>query len=119
MGVADDEAKHFGWLTAALEREGFAYGDLPAHAGLLELASNTKSNLLARLAVVPLVQEARGLDAGPRLVQKLRSTRAFQSSVIVQQIVKEEENHVRVRPRFHVRILKLPPTRPPLSLWML
>mmetsp|Transcript_42617 Transcript_42617/g.66750 ORF Transcript_42617/g.66750 Transcript_42617/m.66750 type:complete len:291 (+) Transcript_42617:88-960(+) len=94
--VADDEAHHFQWLQAALERCNSGYGDLPAHKGLLHHAHNTRSELLSRLAIIPLVQEARGLDAGPRLVHKLSSLGAKESMKAVEQIVKEEEGHVRV-----------------------
>ena len=95
VSVVDDEAKHFGWLVAALNRRGSAYGDLFAHKGLLEHSANTKDDLLARLAVIPLVQEARGLDAGPRLIHKLSSSGARESAQLVRNIVTDEVNHVR------------------------
>jgi uncharacterized ferritin-like protein (DUF455 family) len=95
VSVVDDEAKHFGWLVAALNRRGSAYGNLLAHKGLLEHSANTKDDLLARLAVIPLVQEARGLDAGPRLVHKLSSSGARESAQLVRNIVADEVNHVR------------------------
>ena len=62
-GVAADEARHFEWLSARLADLGRRYGDLPAHDGLWEAAAATAHDLIARLAVVPLVLEARGLDA--------------------------------------------------------
>ena len=96
VSIVDDEAKHFGWLISALNLKGADYGDLPAHRGLLEHSANTKADLLARLAVIPLVQEARGLDAGPRLVQKLSSAGANQSALLVRNIVSDEVNHVRL-----------------------
>ena len=68
VSIVDDEARHFEWLLSSLNQRKAEYGDLPAHKGLLEHSANTKSDLLARLAVIPLVQEARGLDAGPRLI---------------------------------------------------
>ena len=57
-------------------------------------ANNTADDLAARLAVVPLVQEARGLDSGERLVHKLMSMGNRTSAEIVALIVKEEEDHV-------------------------
>ena len=60
LGVLDDEAKHFQMLSDRLAAMGAAYGDLPAHDGLWQAAQDTADDLLARLAVVPLVLEARG-----------------------------------------------------------
>ena len=69
--VADDESRHLGWCLQRLDEMGVAYGDIPAHDVLPEGAEETAGSLPARLAVVPCMQEARGLDAGPRLVSKL------------------------------------------------
>jgi len=60
VGVAAEEAEHFALLDARLQALGSAYGDLPAHDGLWEAAAATAHELIARLAVVPLVLEARG-----------------------------------------------------------
>jgi uncharacterized ferritin-like protein (DUF455 family) len=68
VAVADDEARHFTLLTERLAALGAAYGDLPAHDGLWQAASDTRHDLLARLAVVPLVLEARGLDVTPAMI---------------------------------------------------
>ncbi len=95
VSVVDDEAKHFGWLVTALNERGSAYGNLLAHKGLLEHSARTKDDLLARLAVIPLVQEARGLDAGPRLIHKLSCSGARESAQLVRNIVADEVNHVR------------------------
>lgn len=65
VAVADDEARHFGLLADRLSELGAGYGDLPAHDGLWEAAMATADDLLARLAVVPQVLEARGLDVTP------------------------------------------------------
>ena len=67
IGVASDEGRHFLSLSERLKTLGAAYGDLPAHDGLWEAAENTAHDLLARLAVVPLVLEARGLDVTPMI----------------------------------------------------
>ncbi|KAK9922700.1 hypothetical protein M0R45_031152 [Rubus argutus] len=69
--VADDESRHFSWCSQRLAELGFNYGDMPAHNLLWRECEKSSENVAARLAVIPLVQEARGLDAGPRLVQKL------------------------------------------------
>ena len=70
-GVAAEEAEHFALLNARLTALGGAYGDLPAHDGLWEAAAATAGDLLARLAVVPLVLEARGLDVTPEMMRRL------------------------------------------------
>jgi len=64
ISVCHDEARHFGLLQARLKEHDMAYGDLPAHNGLWEAAVKTKDNFAARLAIAPMVLEARGLDAG-------------------------------------------------------
>ena len=65
VGVAAEEGIHFELLVQRLADFGARYGDLPAHGGLWESAAATADDLLARLAVVPLVLEARGLDVTP------------------------------------------------------
>ncbi|MHA1107769.1 MAG: ferritin-like domain-containing protein, partial [Alphaproteobacteria bacterium] len=70
--VADEEAIHFTLLAEHLAAQGAAYGDLPAHDGLWEAATATAHDLLARLALVPLVLEARGLDVTPMMIANLR-----------------------------------------------
>ena len=73
-----------------------AYGDIPAHNVLWEGAQSTADSLPARLAVVPCMQEARGLDAGPRLVSKLRGRGDNRSADIIARISAEELAHVAV-----------------------
>jgi O-antigen biosynthesis protein len=94
LTVAWDEARHFQLVDDRLRALGSFYGALPATLALLEHAANTTSALAARIAVVPLVQEARGLDSGSRLVHKLQSLGDKASAAIVRQIVFEERNHV-------------------------
>lgn len=95
LQVASDEARHFRLVDDRLREIGAFYGCLPATKALLEHASNTAADLAARIAVVPLVQEARGLDSGDRLVHKLMSIGDRASAEVVKQIVWEERNHVR------------------------
>lgn len=72
------------------------YGEFPIHNKLWQNCLNTKDNLIARICVISLVQECRGLDAGPRLVHKLKSLGDGKSSEIMQKIVNDEVNHVSV-----------------------
>ncbi|GAB6054126.1 ferritin-like domain-containing protein [Magnetospira thiophila] len=92
--VAEDEARHFALLAARLAELGAAYGDLPAHDGLWEAATNTADDLLARLALVPMVLEARGLDTTPGAVARLNSHGDRDSAEILALIGAEEERHV-------------------------
>lgn len=94
IGVAVDEARHFGLLADYLSEHDAAYGDLPAHDGLWEAAEDTAHDLLARLAIVPLVLEARGLDATPPTIKKLRQAGDEQAADILQTIAAEEIAHV-------------------------
>jgi uncharacterized ferritin-like protein (DUF455 family) len=68
--VGLDEAYHFRIINEQLEHMGASYGDLPAHAGLWDAAVETAGDLLARLAIVPMVLEARGLDVSPPMMRQ-------------------------------------------------
>ncbi|EKE78774.1 ferritin-like domain-containing protein [Oceanibaculum indicum] len=92
--VADDEARHFLMLCDRLAALDSFYGTLPAHDGLWEASQNTAHDLLARLAVVPLVLEARGLDVTPAMVEKLRAAGDEASADALQIIHDDEITHV-------------------------
>ena len=92
--VADEEALHFGLVSARLAELGAAYGDFPAHDGLWEAAEDTKGDFLARLAVVPMVLEARGLDVTPAMIAKLRSVDDEASALVLDRIYTDEITHV-------------------------
>ncbi|HIC65113.1 MAG TPA: ferritin-like domain-containing protein [Paracoccus sp.] len=94
VGVAKDEAEHFDLLSRRLGELGAAYGDLPAHDGLWEAATSTNDDLLARLALVPMVLEARGLDTTPTAVRRLRDAGDGASADILEIIGVEEIPHV-------------------------
>lgn len=94
--VAFEEAKHFGLLRERLQKLGADYGELPAHDGLWEAAGETGHDLTARLAVVPLVLEARGLDVTPPLIQKLRAAGDDETADIFEIIYEDEKGHVAV-----------------------
>ncbi len=94
VAVADDEARHFDLLAQRLAVLGASYGDLPAHDGLWQSAQRTAHDLLARLAVVPLVLEARGLDVTPTMAASLRATGDADSAAVLDVIYREEIGHV-------------------------
>ena len=94
VGVAAEEATHFALLNARLAELGAAYGDLPAHDGLWQAAEATAHDLAARLAIVPLVLEARGLDVTPAMIERLAAAGDTGSAAILQTIHDEEIGHV-------------------------
>lgn len=92
--VGLEEAKHFELLTTRLAELGGSYGDLPAHDGLWQAAQATGHDLLARIAVVPLVLEARGLDVGPATIASLEAAGDAASAAILGVIYRDEKRHV-------------------------
>jgi len=94
VDVAAEEAEHFALLSERLAALDAAYGDLPAHDGLWQAAQRTAHDLLARLAVVPLVLEARGLDVGPAMIEKLEHGGDRASADVLRRIVADEIGHV-------------------------
>jgi uncharacterized ferritin-like protein (DUF455 family) len=94
IAVADEEATHHGLLAERLAALGAAYGDLPAHDGLWEAAAVTAGDFLARLAVVPLVLEARGLDVTPPMIARLERAGDAESAAVLRRIYRDEIAHV-------------------------
>lgn len=96
MQVAFEEAKHFELLRDRLRSLGAAYGDLPAHDGLWQAATDTSNDLNARLAIVPMVLEARGLDITPSLIVKMNSIGDIKTADILEIIYTDEKKHVAI-----------------------
>ena len=94
VGVAVDEARHFALLQARLQSLGHGYGDFDAHNGLWEMAARTADDPVARMALVPRVLEARGLDVTPGMIVKLRSLGDDATADILELILREEIAHV-------------------------
>ncbi|GAA0705875.1 ferritin-like domain-containing protein [Dokdonella soli] len=92
--VAADEARHFALLSARLAELGHAYGDFDAHDGLWDMAMRTADSCLARMALVPRVLEARGLDVTPGMIERLRSVDDNATVAILETILREEVAHV-------------------------
>lgn len=95
IAVGADEAMHFALLDRRLKALGSHYGAMPAHDGLWESATDTAHDAMARLAVVPMVLEARGLDVTPETILRFRSARDETSARILQRILTDEIRHVR------------------------
>lgn len=95
LSVAADEAMHFGLLTRKLRTLGSHYGALPAHDGLWDSAHETRHDVAARLAIVPLVLEARALDVTPAVLERVRAGGDDSGARILQRILDDEIRHVR------------------------
>lgn len=104
--IAAEEAKHFTMLSDYLESHGMSYGDLPAHNGLWEMAVKTDFDVLVRMALVPRVLEARGLDVTPGMIKKLQSTGDTRLIDILQIIFDEEIGHVKIGTHWYQALCK-------------
>jgi uncharacterized ferritin-like protein (DUF455 family) len=96
LSVAADEARHYRLLDQRLRALGFEYGDFPAHNGLWEMARRTADDCMKRMALVPRVLEARGLDVTPGMIERLEATGDFETSRILKVILEEEVRHVKL-----------------------
>lgn len=95
LKVADDEAKHFLMLSDRLKDFDSAYGNLPAHDGLWESAEKTAKDFAARLAIVPMVLEARGLDVTPDMITLMHEQGDNKTAEMLKIIHDDEITHVR------------------------
>lgn len=96
LSVAVDEARHFGLLQNRLEQMGFSYGDFPAHNGLWEMALKTAHSCTVRMALVPRVLEARGLDVTPGMITRLQDVGDRETVAALEVILAEEVRHVAI-----------------------
>ncbi|WP_322014024.1 ferritin-like domain-containing protein [Paraburkholderia sp. J12] len=96
LTVAAEEAHHFSLLRVRLADYGHVYGDFPAHNGLWEMCERTRDDVLARMALVPRVLEARGLDASPPIRTRLKQAGDDESAAILDVILHDEVGHVRI-----------------------
>ncbi len=94
LRIADEEAIHFSMLSGLLAGMGGAYGDLPAHDGLWEAAQATAGDLLSRLAIVPQVLEARGLDVTPPMIARFEAQEDREAAAVLRRILADEITHV-------------------------
>ncbi|MFN2099477.1 ferritin-like domain-containing protein [Altererythrobacter sp. MF3-039] len=104
LAVAADEAMHFALLDRKLRSLGSHYGALPAHAGLWQAAQETAHAVDARLAIVPMVLEARGLDVTPSTSERVRSQGDEHGARILERILDDEIRHVAVGTKHFLRI---------------
>jgi uncharacterized ferritin-like protein (DUF455 family) len=100
LHVAAEEATHFSLLRAHLRNLGHDYGDFPAHDGLWQMAHKTAHDPLVRMALVPRVLEARGLDVSPAMIRRLRAAGDERGAEIVETILRDEVGHVAIGSRW-------------------
>jgi uncharacterized ferritin-like protein (DUF455 family) len=101
LQVAAEEASHFTLLRNHLRALGYDYGDFTAHNGLWEMAVVTAHDPLVRMALVPRVLEARGLDVLPGIMHKLASSGAHDAVDILKIILRDEIGHVAIGNRWY------------------
>jgi uncharacterized ferritin-like protein (DUF455 family) len=104
LQVAAEEAYHFTLLREHLRTLGYDYGDFTAHNGLWEMAVKTAHDPLTRMALVPRVLEARGLDVSPTLIRKLQSRGDTRAVEILEIIQRDEIGHVRIGNRWYAHL---------------
>jgi uncharacterized ferritin-like protein (DUF455 family) len=100
LRVADEEARHFSMVRDYLRRNDYDYGDFDAHNGLWEMAEKTATDVLERMALVPRVLEARGLDVTPGIIEKLKQAEDSGAVAILEVIYTEEIGHVEIGTRW-------------------
>jgi uncharacterized ferritin-like protein (DUF455 family) len=101
LQIAVEEAYHFELLQQQLEGLGYTYGSFPAHHGLWEMARKTEHDVMVRMALVPRVLEARGLDVTPHLQHKLRQSKQAKIRAILDIILQDEIKHVEIGNRWY------------------
>lgn len=100
--VAEEEAYHFQLVRDHLNTLGYDYGDFDAHNGLWEMAVKTAHDSLVRMALVPRVLEARGLDVTPGIMKKLKQHGDHHAVAVLDIILRDEVGHVEIGSRwFH------------------
>ncbi len=116
LSVAADEAMHFALLDRHLRTLGSHYGDLPAHGGLWSAAHDTRQDVAARLAVVPMLLEARGLDVMPGTIERVRQAGDERGVRILERILDDEIRHVAAGAKHFFNLCKARDASPP-QLW--
>ncbi len=112
LSVAADEAMHFALLARKLESLGSHYGALPAHGGLWAAAAETAHDVAARLAVVPMVLEARGLDVTPATLARVEAAGDHHGAKILARILDDEIRHVAIGTKHFLSCAKMLQTNP-------
>ncbi|KAF8934676.1 hypothetical protein BGZ58_005500 [Dissophora ornata] len=106
MQMACDESKHFKWLNERLESQGAHYGDLPVHASIWDSCTDTARSALARMAVVHMTIESRGLDVNPATIARFDRSGDVDSAKMLQKVHEDEVTHVQIGHRWFCYLLK-------------
>jgi len=101
LQVAVEEAYHYHLLEQYLSELGYQYGDFPAHGGLWEMVQKTAYDVMVRMALVPRLLEARGLDVTPEIAKRLKAAGDEKAFEILQIIFHDELGHVAVGNRWY------------------
>ena len=101
LRVASEEALHFSLLHEHLQSLGFTYGSFDAHDGLWTMTQRTAHDATARMALVPRMLEARGLDAAPPMQAKLKKAGDLRAVEILDVILRDEVGHVAIGNRWY------------------
>lgn len=107
LKVASDEACHFSLLSERLQKMGYSYGDFPAHNGLWEMVLKTSHDVMVRMALVPRVLEARGLDVTPGMIVRLEKAGDSETVNILRIILRDEIGHVAIGSHWYKYSCKL------------
>lgn len=94
LKVAEEESIHFNKINKRLNKLNYKYGDFPAHSGLWDMALRTAHDPLHRMAMIPRVMEARGLDVTPGMIRRFRTIGDRETAAILELILREEITHV-------------------------
>ncbi|MBX9265412.1 ferritin-like domain-containing protein [Chromobacterium violaceum] len=106
LKVAAEEAGHFRLLQGRLAELDFSYGDFPAHDGLWAMCRKTDRDAMVRMALVPRVLEARGLDVTPGIQRRLAGIGDHASVAVLDVILRDEVGHVLIGNRWFVRLCR-------------
>ena len=101
LRVAAEEVSHHQLLLDRIHELGFEYGDFPVHQGLWDVAKTSDKDLMTRMALVPCVLEARGLDVTPSMIDKLKAADDERSAEVLQVILDQEVDHVAIGIRWY------------------
>ena len=99
--VAKEEAYHFSLISEHLNTLDYHYGDFTGHNGLWEMAVETDHDVLVRMALVPRVMEARGLDVTPAIMDKLDKAGDARMVEILKIIQRDEVGHVEIGTKWY------------------
>lgn len=102
LQIAKEEAIHFGLLRDHLNALGYDYGDFDAHDGMWQLAQRTADDVILRMALIPRVLEARGLDVTPPMIKRLTDIGDKPGAAILERIYNDEISHVAAGSRWFI-----------------